>query len=77
MICKVQYFKPEMMAYGGQSYTYRSSLDLKVGDIVNAPTYKGDQKAIVTEIFVPESEINPAWADRIRTVERFWPKEEI
>lgn len=82
MFVKVVYYKPELdltgtgSAFGGREYTYRSELPLKTGDKVVAPTYKGDQKAMVVAINVPEQEIDPAWADRIRSIDRYWTQED-
>lgn len=82
MYVKVLYYKPELdlagtgNGYGGREYTYRSDLPLKPGDLVIAPTYKGEQKAMVVASNVPESMIDPAWADKLRNIERFWTQED-
>jgi len=55
MIVKVKYFNEEVGGYGGQEYTYRTYLPVVPFTKVIAPTYKGDNKAIVTEINLPES----------------------
>lgn len=71
MYIKVMYFKPEVSGYAGQSYLYKTTLPVQIGSKVIAPTYKGAQKAIVTEKNVDASEIKPAWADKIRSIEEF------
>ncbi len=77
MYVKVQYHKPELgeNGYGGMEYTYRTELPLKPGDTVIAPTYRGNQRALVVAAYVPSDEIRPAWADRIRTITEYWTEE--
>ena len=70
MIVKVKYFNEEVGGYGGQEYTYKTKLPLVPYTKVIAPTYKGDNKALVTQVDLPESTIDPAWADRVQ-----WKKE--
>ena len=68
-IVTVQYWKEWLHGYSGRNYTYRTTLRLKVGDRVMAPTAKGEkQKAIVTQVGLPESVIDPSWADRVLTI---------
>lgn len=43
--------------FGGKPYNYYTELDLKVGDIVIAPTVSGEKIARVSEINVPEEKI--------------------
>ena len=70
-IVKVQYFKGEINGYMGREYSYRTELPLKEGDKVIAPTAKdGNQRTIVTKAGLPESVIDPAWADRVRSITR-------
>lgn len=68
MIVKVKYFNEDVGGYGGQEYTYRTNLNVVPFTKVIAPTYKGDNKALVTEINLPESTIDPAWADRVQEI---------
>ena len=77
MYVNIQYWKPEISAYGGKSYLYRTELPLKTGDLVIAPTYKGDQRAIVTRTNVPDREVDPAWSSRIRAVTEYDPGEQV
>lgn len=66
MLCKVKFFKPATNSYGGRSYTYTTTLTLRVGHKVLAPTAKGEEsKALVVEVDCPDSVIDPAWADRV------------
>ena len=67
----VQYFKPESDAYIGRAYTYRTELPLQEGDLVIAPTYKGESKARVFEAEVPASRVDPAWADKVREITQY------
>ena len=71
-IVKVQYFKPHYDGYAGVAYSYRTDLPLKVGDKVIAPTAKDpNQRAIVVQVGLPESVIDPAWADRVQTITKY------
>lgn len=71
-IVKVQYYKGEINGYMGREYTYRTDLPLKEGDRVIAPTAKDPvQRAIVTQVNLPESTIDPSWAERVRTITRY------
>lgn len=71
MIVKVKYFNEEVGGYGGQEYTYRTNLPVQKFMKVIAPTYKGDNKALVTQIDLPESTIDPSWADRVKEIKEF------
>lgn len=68
MIVKAAYYKPEFKSYGSRGYTYRTELDLRAGDKVIAPTAYGEQKAIITETNLPESVIDPKWADSVKSI---------
>lgn len=43
--------------FAGKSYSYFSSIQLEVGDIVKAPTKFGDSIARVSEIDIPEEKV--------------------
>lgn len=43
--------------FGGKSYSYLSDIKVNVGDLVIAPTVRGDKIARVSEIDVPEYKI--------------------
>ena len=44
-------------SFSGKSYSYYTDKDLKVGDLVEAPTKYGNNIAIVTEINILEEKI--------------------
>lgn len=71
MLVKVKFYKSKANAYGGREYIYIAGMPVRCGDVVMAPTNDGEQKAIITDINVPHSEVNPAWADNIKTITRF------
>lgn len=71
MLVKIKYLHTEANAYGGMSYTYKTELPLAVMDKVLAPTPHGEQRAIVTEVNVPESEVSASWASRIRAIDKY------
>lgn len=69
MIVKAIYYKPWQKAYGGQAYTFRTNLPLQPGDHVLVPGSEADEKpAMITEVNLPESVIDPAWADRVKWI---------
>lgn len=71
MIVKAIYYKPWQKAYGGQAYTFRTNLPLQPGDHVLVPGSEADEKpAMITEVDLPESVIDPAWADRVKWITR-------
>lgn len=71
MIVKAIYYKPWQKAYGGQAYTFRTNLPLHPGDHVLVPGSEADEKpAIITEVDLPESVIDSAWADRVKWITR-------
>lgn len=71
MIVKAIYYKPWQKAYGGQAYTFRTNLPLQPGDHVLVPGSEADEKpAMITEVNLPESVIDPAWADRVKWITR-------
>lgn len=71
-IVRVRFYRPAANAYGGREYTYRTTLPLRVNDAVLVPTDKDPrQKAIVTGTGLPESVIDPAWADRVKTITEY------
>lgn len=71
MYVTVRYYKPQMKGYAGMAYTYRTSLPLKAGDKVIAPTKGGDNRAIVLETDVPESSIAPYLLPLLREITQY------
>lgn len=71
MYVTVKFFKHDINAYGGRDYLYSTRLAVNVGNKVYVPTVDGDKRAIVVAVNVPETEISPAWADRIKEITRF------
>ena len=45
--------------YGGRAYAYKTELPLREGDIVIAPTWKGDAPARVMATDIHEGSISP------------------
>ena len=70
MYCKVLFHNHKAGGFSGRIYTYSTQLDLKVGDKVLCPIAKESEpkRALVTEINVPESEIEDSWRDRIKEI---------
>lgn len=68
MYVKVLYYKGEGLGYSGREYTYKTDLPVYPGTKVIADTFKGEQKAIISQINVPETEVDPAWADKIKVI---------
>lgn len=43
--------------FGGKAYSYLTAVNVKIGDLVVAPTANGDKIARVSEINIPESKV--------------------
>lgn len=61
-------FKRKNGEYGGIPYTYECNFPVKTGDLVLAPTRRGDTPARVVSVGTKYDEIDPAWRDTIRSV---------
>lgn len=61
MYVKVKFFRKSANGYVGNAYTYETDLPLRVMDRVTVPAGTGKNRAIVTEVNVPHSEIDPAY----------------
>lgn len=48
-------FKPK--TFCGKAYSYYTAIDVKVGDLVIAPTATGDKIARVSEIHIPDERV--------------------
>ena len=69
MIVKAMYYKPWQKGYSGRAYTFRTNLLLQPGDHVLVPGSEADEKpAMITEVNLPESVIDSAWADRVKWI---------
>ena len=66
-------FKRKDGKYGGNAYTYNCAFPVKTGDLVLAPTFKGDTPAMVVGIGIAYDEINPKYRDNIRSVKEYAP----
>lgn len=49
--------KFEKKTFSGREYSYYTSIELEVGDIVEVPTRYGNSIAKVTRVDIPENEI--------------------
>ena len=57
--------------YFGRSYSYFCDIpDVQTGDIVIAPTYKGDTEAQIVEVDVPESKVDERVLPLLKTITR-------
>lgn len=43
--------------FGGKSYTYYTNIEVKIGDLVIAPTVAGDKIARISEVDIPEEKV--------------------
>ena len=68
MMVSVIYFDEKANAYCGRGYTYKTNLPLKVFQKVICPTYKGDKKAIVMEVDLPDTAVDPAWSNKLKEI---------
>ena len=69
MIVSINYKDRQGDGYDSRKYSYFCGIsDIRVGDKVIAPTYKGDRDAIVVEVDVPLGSIDPAIIPKLRTI---------
>ena len=62
--------------FSGRVYSYKTAIDLSVGDIVVVPTSNGEGVARVSEINVPESRIDERVMPLLKTIEKRYIGEE-
>lgn len=74
-IISVCYKNKDSGEFGGRAYSYYSDIPAKVGDIVIAPTAKGESVAMVSEIDVPESRIDERVLSLLKTITAYAEKE--
>lgn len=77
MLVSVAFYDETSRAYCGRDYTYKTELPLKVFEKVICPTYKGDKRALVTDINLPESSVDPAWADKLKEITKLDKGEKV
>lgn len=58
--------------YGGRQYVYKTWMPLVPGDIVVAPTWKGDAPAKVFAIEIPEESISPDILPGVREITEYY-----
>lgn len=73
MFVKVAYYDASINGYGGQRYTYETNLPVEPYTKVLAPARGRNgiemKKALVTEVDVPEWEVNPEW--ELKSIEEY------
>lgn len=70
-IVGIRYKDKKTGMYGGKTYNYLCSIPVVVGDIVLAPTAKGDSLAMISEIDVSESQIEAHILPMLKTITSF------
>lgn len=71
MIVNVKYRDSLTGEYFGRSYSYFCDIpDVQTGDIVIAPTFKGDTEAQIVEVDVPESKVDERVLPLLKTITR-------
>ncbi len=75
-IISVAYKDKRTGQFGGRKYSYFCSLLVCVGDLVIAPTYKGNSVARVVETDVDANSIPKSIMDKLKTIEEFAPEKE-
>lgn len=58
--------------YVGKGYTYKTSLFVKPGDLVIAPTFKGESPAMVDEVNIPDGKIDIRFIGKLREITKFY-----
>lgn len=59
-------------SFSGREYAYSTDLSLSVGDLVLAPTVKGETPAQVVRVNVPPESIPAAAVERIRDITEYY-----
>ena len=71
MIVNVKYRDSMTGEFFGRSYSYLCDIpDVQPGDIVIAPTFKGDSDAQIVEVDVPESRVDERVLPLLKTITR-------
>ena len=71
MIVNLKYRDSLTGEYFGRSYSYFCDIpDVQTGDIVIAPTFKGDTEAQIVEVDVPESKVDERVLPLLKTITR-------
>ena len=63
--------------YDSRVYSYYCELDAKVGDVVIAPTAKGNSVARISEVNVPESRISGVVKPLLKTITAYAEDQEV
>lgn len=75
-IVGVNYKNKHTGEFDGRTYSYFCDIEVKVGDLVKAPTTKGDSTARVSEVDVPESRIDMRILPIMKTITAFAESQE-
>nr|DAK83803.1 MAG TPA: primosome assembly protein PriA [Caudoviricetes sp.] len=76
MYVGVKFYRESAQGYVGRAYSYETELPLNIGDRVVVPAGSGKNRAIVTEINVPQEHINPDYFPLKRITEYDEPEVE-
>jgi len=76
VIVGVNYKNKKTGDFDGRTYNYFCEIDANVGDLVKAPTAKGDSLARINEVNVPESKIDLRILPLLKTITEFAEAEE-
>ena len=70
------YYNELTRSYCGKEYTYKTELPLKLFQKVLVPVSGGGKKkALVVDIDLPESVVDPAWADKLKEITEIYYEE--
>lgn len=74
MNVRVRFWKDEAQGYASsRDYLYFTRLPLRIYDAVIAPTRSNPmQRAIVTQVNVPDSEISLSYAYNLKEITEYW-----
>ena len=72
MIINVQFRNKTSGKFGGMLFSYNCDLtDVRVGDIVKAPTARGETEAKVAAVDVPRDSVDAGWLAMLKTITEF------
>lgn len=75
-IVGINYKNKNTGEFSGRTYNYFCEIDAKVGDLVKAPTAKGHSTAKVSEVNVPESQVDANILPILKTITEFAESED-
>ena len=73
MYVSARYWKEDVKGYAGRDYTFKTDMELIVGDKVLVPTGAElqEKSAVITAVNLPDDCVKPEWADKVKTITKY------